>query len=368
MSFLKAFFVFAGTIIGVGIFALPWATREIGLFFVFLYFILLGLLVITIHLLFAKVCCLTKEKRRFPGYVFQYLGKRWGILSLFSTFFGLFGAQLAYLIVGGGFLYKLLCPFLGGKEFYYVLSFFVLGSLLIFKGIKSISWSEILINIFFFGLLLFLLIKAHGFINIRNLSFSRFSFYPYGVILFSLWGSAVVPEITEILQKKETLVKRTITLGVFFAALVYVLFIVAVVGVSGKETTQDALSGLVLVLGEKILWVGYLFGVITCFTSYLTLGLTIKKVFWYDLKFPRGLSFILAVGVPLVFYIVGFKSFVLIISLCGAIAIGIEGFIHIFLYKKAVALHLKQKIAPILYLLPLFLLIGVILEILLILI
>ncbi|MCD5396280.1 MAG: amino acid permease [Candidatus Pacebacteria bacterium] len=367
MRFLRALFVFVGTIIGVGIFALPWATKEIGLLFTLLYFLILGILVILIHFLFAKVCCYTKEEKRFPGYVFMYLGKKWGNLSLFSTFFGLFGAQLAYLIVGGGFLYKLLEPFFGGRELYYMLGFFLLGGFLIFKGIKSVSLAEVLINIFFFALLLFLFIKTYNFINREFLSFSKFSFYPYGVILFSLWGSAIVPEVAEMLQKKEDLVKKVISLGVIFASLVYILFIVAVVGISGKETTQDALSGLSLVLGEKILWVGYLFGVITCFTSYLALGLTIKKIFWYDLKFNKNLSFLLATGIPLIFYFSGFKNFILVVSLCGAIAIGIEGFVHIFLYKKVVAQKFKQKINPLLYLLPIFLLTGVILQILLIL-
>jgi len=368
MRITEAFFVFVGTIIGVGIFALPWAVKDIGLFFVFLYFALLGAISIVIHLLFGKVCCLTKEKHRFPGYVFQYLGKKWGILSLFSTFLGLFGAQLVYLIVGGGFLYKLFCPLLGGKELYYVLTFFALGSFLIFKGIKSISWSETLINTFFFGLLIFLLIKTAGFINPNNLSFSKFSFYPYGVILFSLWGSAVVPEIAEMLKKKEDYLKRIVISGILFSAMIYILFIIIIVGTCGKNTTQDALSGLVSVLGKKVLWVFYLFGVITCFTSYLTLGLTIKKVFLYDLKFKKETSFLLATGIPLLFYFFGFKNFTLILSLCGAVAIGIEGFIHIFLYRKAVALHLKQqRINPFLYFLPLFLLAGVILEIFLIL-
>lgn len=363
MKFIKALFVYLGTIVGVGIFALPWAVKEIGLFFTFLYFLFLGGLVIIVHLLFSKVCCLSRKERRLPGYVFYYLGKRWGLLALVSTLLGLFGAQLAYLIVGGNFLHKLFFPFLGGEQFVYLLLFFFFGGFLIFKGIKSVSLAEILINLFFFGLLLFFLFKTYRFVEINNFAFLRFSFYPYGVILFSLWGSAIVPEITEMVAKKEKIVKKIIFLGVVLASLVYLLFISIVVGVCGQDTSQDALSGLSPVLGKNILLIGYLFGVITCFTSYIALGLTIKKIFWYDLKFHKDLSFVIATGVPLFFYLLGLKNFIVIISLCGAITIGIESFVHIFLYKKAIFYHLKRKINPLLYFILPLLAMGVIFEI-----
>jgi amino acid permease len=367
-KFLKALFVFIGTIIGVGIFGLPRVASESGIILTLFYFILLSILAIIIHLIFAEVCLLTKTKHRFPGYVFKYLGRKWGNLALFSNLFGLYGAQLAYLIIGGSFLNKLLSVYLGGREIYYVLTFFIIGSILIFKGIKSIALSEILINVFFFSILAFLFIEATNYIKLENLlSPFRFSFYPYGVILFSLWGSAVVPEIKEIVEGKKNPLRRVIIGGIITSAIVYLLFIVLILGVCGKATSEDALSGLSLVFGENVVRIGYLFGVITCFTSYLTLGLTIKKIFWYDLKIPKSSSFFLAISIPLVLYLIGFKSFILVISLCGAIAIGIEGFIDVFLYKKALKTQLKQKMHSVFYFLPLFLGIGVIMEILFIL-
>ncbi|GAH14165.1 unnamed protein product, partial [marine sediment metagenome] len=55
---------------------------------------------------------------------------------------------------------------------------------------------------------------------------------PYGIVLFALWGSALVPEIKEMLALKTNSVKETradlrkvLFLGILFAAIIYLFFI-----------------------------------------------------------------------------------------------------------------------------------------------
>lgn len=365
LRFWRALFLFLGTIIGVGIFALPYITSQSGFFLVLGYFILLGALAIGVHLIFAHICLATPTKHRFPGYVYRHLGRKWGHLALFSNVLGLFGAQLAYLLVGGGFLYKFFNPYLGGKEFWYIFAFFAIGSFLIFKGAKSVSLSEFFINLFFFGLLFYFFVHFHPKINFSNFLYTNLSkfFYPYGVVLFSLWGSAIIPEIKELLQGDQKTLKRVIISGIILSIVVYLLFVILIFGVTGKVTTKDALSGLIEVFGPKVVHLAYVFGIITCFTSYLALGLTLKKIFWLDAKLPKNFSFWLAVLIPFLFYLLGLKNFVIVISLVGAISIGFEGCLDVIMYRKVFTdkLSFWKKFA--LYSIPFFLVIGVIFEI-----
>jgi len=203
-----------------------------------------------------------------------------------------------------------------------------------------------------------------------KISFARFSafhsqniFLPYGVVLFSLWGSAVVPEIKEVVKGDRKLLRRIIVLGIIIAIFVYLLFSFIIVGVMGKDTSREAFLGLDNYLGKNILKLGYLFGVITCFTSFLTLGLTLKKTLWYDLKLSHTTSWAIAVILPLLFYLAGFKNFIEIIDLSGAIAIGIEGIIDVSLYKKVLEKKHSCKMPKAFYLLSLFLILGAVLKI-----
>ena len=105
--FLKALAVFLGTVIGVGIFGLPFVAMKAGFFVVVLYFVLIAIFVISINWLYAKVVLGTKGIHRLPGYVGQYLSPFWQKLVFLVVSLGLFGSLLAYLIIGGQFLFAI---------------------------------------------------------------------------------------------------------------------------------------------------------------------------------------------------------------------------------------------------------------------
>lgn len=365
ITYWRALSVFAGTIIGVGIFGLPWVAYKSGFWLLFLYFLILSVVAIVVHLIFGDICLSVKTKHRFPGYVRLYLGRRWGRLAMLSVCFGLLSAQLAYLIVGGGFLTNLLQPYIGGGELIYVFSFFILGSLLIYKGIKSISLTEFLVLIFFFSVLFLFLIKSSPFIKLDNFSSFNpgFLFLPYGVVIFSLWGGSIIPEIKEMIGGNRKLLRKVIISGIILSAVTYLFFTIIIVGVSGSNTSTDAFSGLVSKLGPDIIKVGYIFGIITCFSSFLTLGLTLKKVFSLDMNVSERNSFAFAVFLPFILYLVGLDNFIEIIGLSGAITLGIEGIITILVYKKVLKKKFSRRMHPLYYLFPIFLLGGLVIEI-----
>ncbi|MBU3964238.1 amino acid permease [Patescibacteria group bacterium] len=365
-AFWKALTVFVSTIIGVGIFGLPWVAAKSGFFVLLGYFLILGTVAILVHLILGEIVVGTKEERRFPGYVKQYLGKRWGTVSFIAMCAGLFGAQLAYLVVGGGFLANILSPYLGGSVLIYVLFFFAIGSLLIYRGIKSICLTEFLILILFLGILVFFVVRALPYINPVNFLQVdlKYIFLPYGVIVFSLWGSAILPEVKEILGKRKKDLRKVIISGIIISAIVYLIFIIAIMGVSGQGTSEDAISGFGSIVGGNVSRIGFIFGLLTCFSSYLMLGLTLKKIFWYDMKMSEKTSWTVASFVPMAMFLFGAREFINIIGFTGALAGGVEGFTLIFLYRSFVKKKkVGKKMNPLYFLLAIFFVLGMVAEI-----
>lgn len=375
MIFLKALAVFFGTVIGVGIFGLPFVAFKAGFFVVVLYFIIMTLVVILVNFLYAKVVLGTEKICRLPGYVGEYLGERWKKFSFLVIAIGLMGADLAYLIIGGQFLSFFLGPYFGGGATLYTLLFFALGAYLIFRDIKTVSGTELFLSIILLVILIIIFIEAVPAVNLSyfkeiNLKFLTF---PYGVILFSLWGSAVIPEIKEILifgggkkyneTKARADLKKVILWGVILTAIIYLSFIFIVFGASGPYTSKEAISGLERVVGNRIVKLGFIFGVITCFTSFLTLALTLKKTLWYDFGLSKNLAWFLTCSLPLVLFLLGLRQFIEVIGFTGAIALGLEGIIIVFLYRAFLKKKFSQKMKPAIYFFVGIFALGIILEI-----
>lgn len=365
MEFLKALAVFTGTIIGVGIFGLPYVASKAGFLPVVFYFFFLSGLAIIIHLLLARVALGTERIHRQPGYAGEYLGENWKKISFVIFSFGLTGALLAYLIVGGEFLTFLLAPLFGGDVVLYTLLFFCAGTYLILRGIKSISQIELSLLLVFFVILVVFFMKAIHLINIEYFKTIDWKFltFPYGVILFSLWGTAMVPEIKEMLNGREKALQKVIIGGILIAAIVYLFFTFTILGVSGSQTTKEAMSGFVKVLGDNVVGLGFIFGIITCFTSFITLGLTLKKVFWYDFNMPKHLSWFIACFLPLFLFLAGLREFIDVIGLTGAFALGGDAILTVFIYREFLKKKGFGRMNPLIYSLPVFFILGIIFEV-----
>ncbi|OGZ36910.1 MAG: hypothetical protein A3D38_02340 [Candidatus Portnoybacteria bacterium RIFCSPHIGHO2_02_FULL_40_23] len=336
-NFIYALSTLVGTIIGVGLFSLPYTASKAGFWVILFYFIILGAVVILVNLLYGEVTLRTQGLHRLPGYAQKYLGLRGKKAAFLSNSLGLYGALLAYLIVGGQFLFSLLGPIFGGSNLIYTLVFFSLGALLVYFGIKSIAQTEFFLLILFFAVLFFIFYRGFSFIQIENLFvFDKSEFFlPYGPVLFSLAGMALVPEVKEMLKDNPKQLKKLIPLAIFIPALIYLFFVILILGLTGQNTSIEAISGLKDFFNDGIVNLALFFGVLTTFTSFITLGLTLKKVFWYDLKVKKNLAWLLACFVPLALFFSGLKSFIAVISLTGGVMLGLDAIIIILIYLKA---------------------------------
>ena len=170
------------------------------------YFLILGAVVILVHLFYGELALKTPDFKRLPGFAKFYLGN-WGRnLAIVSTILGFSGAILCYLIVGGEFLENLLSPIFGGDNLLYTILYFLAGAGLIYFGIKAVSKIELWGLILFFIILIIIFFSARPKLELTNLfphpDFS-YIFLPYGAILFSLWGANLIPELEEMLGRRE---------------------------------------------------------------------------------------------------------------------------------------------------------------------
>lgn len=355
----------SGTIIGVGIFSLPYIASKVGIWIMLAYFLVLGFLAVCVHQFFGRVCLETPDFKRLPGFAKIYLGKKGETVAYISTILGLFGALLAYLIVGGEFLESLLSPVFGGNNFVYTILYFSAGTLLIYFGIKVVAKVEFWALALFFGALLAMFFYSQPFFEIKNLlpkpDIGQL-FLPYGAILFSLWGASIIPEVEEMLGAEKNSIKKVIPASIVISIFVSLFFTVSILGLSGPETSESALAGLEKFLGKGVFLLLF-FGVLTTFTSFISLGLTLKRVFTFDLGIKNLHAFIIACFFPLILFLLGLKSFIFVISFVGGVLLSIDGILILLMYKNIIKSQ-KSKVKNILiYSLMLVFVLGIIYEI-----
>lgn len=333
-----AVFTLVGTIIGAGIFGLPYIAAKTGIVPTIVYLIFLSAVTVLLHLLYGETVLRTNGNRRLVGYAGLYLG-RWGKrMASFSVIIGSYAALLAYIILGGIFLKTLLGGFFGGTELHYSLIIFFFSAFFIAKGLKMISWLELYLSVFMIAAIIIFLFKGLFAINASNFNLGanwKELFLPYGVILFALNGASVIPEIVKILEYKKSQLKKTIIIGTLIPAVIYFLFILVVFGVSGQNTSQDAISGLVQSYGNSIVFLGALIGFLAIITSFLAFGENLKKTFEYDYNIPKVASLFCALFIPLILFLIGINDFISVIGFAGAVTGGIDGILIILAYRKA---------------------------------
>lgn len=336
-KFLYAVAVLIGSMVGVGIFGLPYAFSRAGFATGMFFLVLIGLVTVLVDFMYGEVILRTHEKHQFFGYIRKYLGPSAGKLAFFSMILTGYVALLAYIIISSDFLSTLLSPFLYIPLQTYSIAFGIILSLVVLKGLKTVSWLELVFSSLFVVVIVLIFgTGVQGIVPANFAGFNRsFVFLPYGVLLFAFAGLVGVPIQREVLAGQEHRMKRAIVAAVAIAGTLYALFTLTVVGVSGGLTTPDAVSGLYQFLGGTITFLAALFGIFAITTSFMMLGSGLIETFQYDFKMSRIKSWLLVVTPPMTLYLAGIRSFVDIVSLAGGVAIGLEQILIVFLYAKA---------------------------------
>lgn len=333
-SFYEAVGMLMGTIVGAGIFGIPYVIAKAGLLVGLIEILVVGAAVTLLHLFVGEVSLRTKAKHQLVGFAGKYLGK-WGKRAFtFSMVIGVYGALIAYLMGEGAALNAIF----GLKNIIGMLIFFAIMAVFIYKDLNVIRGWELWMGIAMIALVIMLMAFAAPYAKLENMKGINLAevFLPYGVILFACVGTAAIPTLEEEVKLHKSYLKKAILIGSIVPLFIYALFAIVIVGVTGAETTEIATINLGESLGQHMVLIGNFFVILAMATSFLALGLALKWVYVYDYRMNKRLSWALVCFVPLIVALSNTTTFIKTIGITGAIATGIEGILIVLLHRAAV--------------------------------
>ena len=348
-NYWQAVAVMVGYVIGVGMFSLPFLTSRAGILVFFILIIFFGLVQYLLHLIYANLIIATEGYHRLPGYAEIYLGKAGKILTFIAKTIGNYGALLAYIIITGIFLNQLLSATFGGNEFIYASLLFILEAGIVFFGIGMIARAEFFMTILLLLVIFFVFVKGSSVMEISNFTVINWKYFllPYGAMLFAIDGVGSLPIVVKLLRRQKESIKSVVRIGTFVPVAVIALFTLVILGISGNQTTPDALSGIKAILNDGVVLFSLIFGVLTMVTSFLVVAESIKETLWWDFKVNKHLSWALAVFLPYILYVLGLKNLINVISFAGGVAGSLSAIILILIFiqlrKKAGRLVLFKR-------------------------
>lgn len=355
-NYFYATAILIGQIVGVGIFGLPILIAKAGVLSLLFFIVFIGWAQYFIHLTYANLVIVTKQYHQLPGYADIYLGKIGKHTVFLANLIGGASALLAYIIVSGLFLHQLLGPFFGGNEFVYSTFVFIIEAVIIYFGVHMLARTELILTA-----LLLLTVGLIAMNSVSSLSLSHYEFVnwkyfliPYGAMLFALDGTVVVPFMVELLKKDKMETRKTIKTGLLISTIVTAVFALAIVGLSGGQTTPDSLSGVKAILPAKVISFALIFGLLCLFTSFLGAGQSLMKIFQRDYRLSKNISWLLAMSVPYILFLIGIDNLTKVISFAGGVSGGLSAMILMLIAlkinkKRGQIVIFKHKIPAVVY-------------------
>lgn len=332
----QATLLLVGTVVGVGMFGIPFVFARAGFSVGAIELVLLTAAILVVHLAYGDIVVRSPRIHRLPGYVRLILGPLPGRIAELSHFLGLSGALLAYLVIGGSFLGVLLQSLLGAiPPWFGTFAFFAFGSFVIWKSIRFEGLVNSILTLGLIGVTLGITaaLLAHG--GALPAAQPGAAIVPYGVLLFALAGGAVIPDVCRLSGARHRhRLRSIIVLGSVIPAILYLSFAFAVVGATGSATTPDAVTGLATRLGIRFGLVGSAVGFLAAITSFIGLGLTLKGMFRSDLGFKPHAARLAAPILPAILFLSGFQDFITILSVVGAVAIGVDSILILWAQRR----------------------------------
>ncbi|KKT86171.1 MAG: Aromatic amino acid permease [Parcubacteria group bacterium GW2011_GWA1_Parcubacteria_45_10] len=352
LAFFEGTFLLIGTIIGAGYLTLPYSFLKAGIWSNLFWLLFLIFFVTLLHLFYAEVVLATPTRHRFPGYVSLYLGKVPGLVAKTSFVFGVFGSLLVYLLLGSHFFELLLKPFLAGFNGFWGLD--LDKSITLIFGLAMSALVALKINLsakinFFITILtlfLFLIISGFASLKINPVSFlikpEESFFFPFGLVLFSLVGSLIIPEILKFLEvekQDKKLIKPIVIWGTLIPGLIYLFFAFSIFGASGQHTTKEAIAGLSGILPQNLVFLGVLLAFLEILTSYLGFGINTVETLRKDFNFSKLPAKFLVGALPLSIFFFGASDFLKVMGFLGALLVALDS---VLLAKVYAALKIRN--------------------------
>ncbi len=337
---ISAIAALVGAIIGAGVLGIPYTFAKAGVLLGLCNLVLIGTIIVLMNLMLGEITLRTKKSHMLPKLAEMFLGTKGKILMFIGVATVVWGAITAYLIGVGESIAALYgkSTFLGlNANLAFSLLFFIVVALIIYLGLRAVTRGELILasaTILAIIALCIMSIPKINFSNLATLSWGNV-FLPYGAVLFAVIGTSTIPEIRRILEKDKKSIKTALLIGTATPIIIYAIFAVIAVGVTGLNTTEIATIGLGNSLGPVAAIIGNLFAIFAMTSSCVVLGLVLKDSFTDGLGIKHWKAFIITMIVPLAIFLVGAKSFIRVISVTGATAGGLEGALVALIWYKA---------------------------------
>lgn len=333
INLFEAVALISSATIGAGILGIPYAVSKVGIPIGIAYIAFIGLFMVGINQLVGEIILRTKGDHQLVGLAKRYLGSIGGGMMALFTYSILFGALVVYIIGVGESLQALF----GGSNFVWSLGFFTFGITVIYVGLRTLKKVEILLSLGILAVVIIIAALSMPNIDVSHLTYHSFSdlLLPYGVLLFAFHGTTSVPEAQRLLSGKDHKFKHAIIYSGLASIIVYLIFALVVVGVTGAETTEIATIGLGEAIGPIATVLGNLFAVLAMGTSFLIIGLSLKDSLSWDYDLSDATSTILVGAVPLVIFLLGLRGFITAIDMVGGIFMSLEMALLVLIYWKA---------------------------------
>ena len=299
LNILKPTAVLVSTIIGIGMFVIPFTVMKSSYPVGLLLLIVVALIVLLTKLYLCEIILSTENKNHLIGYANKYLGFTGKNLMLVALIFGIYSSIITYMIgLGTSFSY-IFTKTLNYELIFSILSWIFISFLSFFR-MKILDISET-IGFSVIVLILILLIFVYtNKISLKNLNFlyrknTLNYLLPFGVMLFAFMGYTIIPEITDIMKDNKKDIKKIITLSVLICFILFATVMTLVIGLKGTDTPHLA----TLALGSGFI----VLGIITMLTSYLGLSIAVINSFIIDLKMNEKKAWLLCIFIPLIIYL-----------------------------------------------------------------
>ncbi len=326
-----------GTMIGVGMLALPYAVAQVGFALGIAAILLVGVVNAVLLELYADLVLARGGKARFIHVVGRELGVFGTWVASASCIGSMYGALLAYCLFGGQFLRVVTFSFMPMTPFLAMIAFFVLGSVATVGGSLRVARIQRFLLPTFLSLLAILSAFA-----VPSIHWSNFSGYApehfgtaLGIMVFAFFGISAVPEARDFLGRASSTLPMVVRKAVAIVAVVYAVFVTAVLGVTGTSTTENAIEGLKNALGHNMYLLANVIALFIVLSVFMNLATALTNTYLYDLRLRFVPSWVFTMSVPFLLILFGATSMITVLNISGGILASIVAISLIIAYERA---------------------------------
>lgn len=326
-----------GTMIGVGLFGLPFAIMQLGFGLGMAVFAIVATLTGTVALLYADLVLVRGGKARFIHVVQHELGPFGTFVAGFAFLGGSYGALLAYCLFGGQFLRAFIWDVLpltptGATVFFFVLACLgTVGGFLVVARLQRVLLPIMFCAIGTLAILALPHIHWDYFFTMGTGSISA----SIGVMVFAMHGFPAVPEARDLLSRSTGLLPRTIFKAQWMVFAIYAVFIATIIGLTGPATPENAIVALRNTLGTPVFVFASGLALVTSLSAFMNVATSITNTYLYDLRLRFIPSWLLTMVVPLIALLLGASSLISVLRITGGILGSLTAIMVLIAYERA---------------------------------